>query len=99
MNRLITALCFIAAAAGVHADVKLPALFSDHIILQRGKPVALWGWADPGEEVTVKFGDQSKKATTESDGSWKVKLDELKASSEPAELKIQGKNEITLHDV
>ncbi|HEY2573667.1 MAG TPA: sialate O-acetylesterase, partial [Verrucomicrobiaceae bacterium] len=99
MKRLITALCFAITAAAVHADVKLPALFSDHIVLQRGKPVAIWGWADPGEEVTVKFGDQSKKAATGADGSWKVKLDELKASSEPAELKIKGRNEITLHDV
>ncbi len=98
MNRLVIALS-LAAAATLHADVKLPALFSDHIVLQRGKPVAVWGWADPGEEVTVKFGDQLKKAVTDKDGDWKVKLDELKASSEPAELIIKGKNEIVLKDV
>jgi sialate O-acetylesterase len=98
MKRLVTAFSLLAAAS-LHADVKLPTLFSDHIVLQRAKPVAVWGWADPGEEVTVKFGDQSKKATADKDGAWKVKLDELKASSEPAELRIKGKNEIVLQDV
>ena len=49
---------FIAcAAAGVaHANVKLPALFTDHMVLQQGKPVPVWGWADNGEEITVEFG-------------------------------------------
>ncbi len=98
MKRLVTIFSLLAAAV-LHANVKLPALFSDHIVLQRGKPVAVWGWADPGEEVTVKFGDQSKKATADQDGAWGVKLDELKASSEPAELRIKGKNEIVLQDV
>ncbi len=98
MKRLITALSLVTAVM-LHAEVKLPALFSDHIVLQRGKPVAIWGWADPGEEVTVKFGAQLKLAATDKDGAWKVKLDELKASSEPAELIIKGKNEIVLKDV
>lgn len=98
MKRFVLALPLVAATL-LHADVKLPALFSDHIVLQRGKPVAVWGWADPGENVTVKFGDQSKSATADKDGAWKVKLDALQASSEPAELSIKGKNEIVLKDV
>ncbi len=98
MKRLVLSLSLLATAL-LHADVKLPALFSDHIVLQRGKPVAVWGWADPGEEVTVKFGEQSKKATAGKDGAWKVTLDALQASSEPAELRFKGRNEIVLKDV
>lgn len=97
--KLLVAVLFLVAAATLSADVKLPALFSDHIVLQRGKPVPVWGWADAGEELTVKFGDQLKKAAADKDGAWKVMLDALKASGEPAELIIKGKNEIVLKDV
>lgn len=83
----------------LHADVKLPSVFSDHLVLQRDKPVAVWGTADAGEAVTVTFGGQSKQATAGPDGSWKVALDALKASSEPAELKVKGKNEVVFKDI
>ncbi|MFZ4764077.1 MAG: sialate O-acetylesterase [Roseimicrobium sp.] len=94
-------LCFLSlfAAAFAHADVKLPAVFTDHLVLQRGKPVAVWGTADAAEEITVSFADQSKKATAGKDGSWKASLDKLEASAEPRELKVKGKNEIVLKDV
>ncbi|CAN5909066.1 sialate O-acetylesterase [soil metagenome] len=93
---LLLSLC---SAGFLHAEVKLPAIFADHLVLQRGKPVAIWGTAAEGEEVTVKFGEQSKKSKAGKDGSWKVTLEALKASSEPAELSIKGTNEIVLKDV
>ena len=86
-------------AGSLHADVKLPAIFTDHLVLQRNKPVAIWGWADSGEDITVKFGEQSKKATADKEGAWKVTLDALETSSTPAELTIKGKNSITLKDI
>ncbi|HSJ02307.1 MAG TPA: sialate O-acetylesterase [Verrucomicrobium sp.] len=89
----------LLTGGALHADVKLPAVFTDHLVLQRDKPVAIWGTADSGEEVTVTFGNQSKKATTGADGSWKVALDALKASNDPAELKVKGKNEVVLKDI
>ncbi len=97
MKRIVLLLTALASTA--HAEVKLPALFSDHLVLQRDKPVAIWGTADAGEEVTVKFADQSKKATASKDGAWKVTLDPLKTSSTPAELTVKGKNEIKLADI
>lgn len=95
------ALCLLSvlAAGFVQADVKLPAVFGDHLVLQRGKPVAVWGTADPGEEVSVTFAEQTKKATADKDGAWKVALDKLEASAEGRELKVKGKNEITFKDV
>jgi len=80
------------------ADVRLPHLLSNHIVLQREKPVAIWGWADPGEKVTVTLGEESKAATADKEGRWKVALKAHPAGG-PYEITIAGKNKITLSDV
>jgi sialate O-acetylesterase len=80
------------------ADVKPAALFSDHMVLQQGMAVPVWGWADPGEQVTVTIGDQKQTATTGDDKKWMVKLTDLKAG-DPTEMTIAGKNSITIKDV
>jgi len=97
MKRILPLFALLAGLA--HADVKLPAVISDHLVLQREKPVAIWGWADEGEEVTVTFAGQSKKAVAAKDGSWSVSLDALIASADPRELTVKGKNEIVLKDI
>ena len=63
-------------------------LFSDHMVLQRGMPVPVWGTAKAGTKVTVKFGSQEKSAEADKDGKWMVRLDALNASATPAELII-----------
>jgi sialate O-acetylesterase len=73
------------------AGFRLAAPISDHMVLQREKPVAVWGWADAGESVTVAFAGQSKTATADADGKWMLKLDALKASAEPRTLVVSGK--------
>lgn len=95
-----TVLLLTALGGGwLHADVRLPAVFTDHLVLQRGKPVAVWGTADAGEAISVSFADQKKSTMAGADGSWKVTLDALAASKEGRELKVQGKNEVVLKDV
>lgn len=96
----------LAIGAGVlmfsstlHADVTLPALFTDHMVLQRGTTVPVWGWADEGEEVTVTFAGQTKKTKAGADKKWKVKLESLKANAEAAALTVAGKNTLTINDV
>ena len=74
------------------AGFRLAAPISDHMVLQREKPVAVWGWADAGESVTVAFAGQSKSATANADGKWILKLDALKASAEPRTLVVSGKD-------
>ena len=74
------------------AGFRLAAPISDHMVLQREKPVAVWGWADAGESVTVAFADQSKSATAGADGKWMLKLDALAASAEPRTLVVTGKD-------
>jgi len=73
------------------AGFRLAAPISDHMVLQREKPVAVWGWADAGESVTVAFGGQSKSAPADADGKWMLKLDALTASAEPRSLVVTGK--------
>ena len=79
------------------ADVKLPKVIGSNMVLQRDMAVPVWGWADNGEEVTVTINGQTKK-TTAADGKWILKLDAMSAGG-PFEMKIQGKNEITLNNV
>ncbi len=79
------------------ADVRLPALFSDGMVLQQGMEVPVWGWAGDGEQVTVTFRSQTVK-TTARDGKWMLKLKKLKAGG-PDELVVKGNNSITLKNV
>lgn len=87
-----------SSSANLRADVRLPRIFSDHMVLQRQAPVSIWGWADAGEEVTVSFAGQSKTAKPEVGGKWLVKLDKL-AGSGPQVLTVKGKNTLTVNDV
>ena len=83
---------FIGGSSLFAASFRLAAPISDHMVLQREKPVAVWGWADAGESVTVAFAGQSKSATADADGKWMLKLDALKASAEPRTLVVTGKD-------
>ena len=56
------------------ADLKLASPFSDHMVLQRGKPVPVWGPADAGQDVTVKFGSQQAGAKADDKGNWRADL-------------------------
>jgi len=91
-------LALVSIAASAVAEVKLPAVFTDHMVLQRGQAVPVWGWAAPNEKVTVTFRDQTKTATADADGKWLVKLDALDVG-EPGSLTVKGTNEINRSDV
>jgi len=99
-KRLYTAAgcLFLLFAAGVSAEVKPAALFSDHIVLQRGMPAPVWGTAEPGEAVRVTLDRQTRSTTAGPDGRWMVRLRKMKAGG-PYEIHIQGKNSLTIHDV
>jgi sialate O-acetylesterase len=86
-------------ATSVSAEVKLPNVIGNDMVLQRDLPVPIWGWADKGEEVTVTFAGQSKTAKPGKNGKWMVKLSALKANSKPATLTIKGSNEINLENI
>ncbi len=81
------------------ADVKVPALFADHMVMQRERPIKFWGWADPQETVEVRFGNASAKAVADTTGKWQLELPAMPASKTPSSLSIQGKNKIEIKDV
>ncbi|WP_339908516.1 sialate O-acetylesterase [Symmachiella dynata] len=88
---LLLAIIFTAPAA-VDADVTVPQFFGNHMVLQRDKPVKLWGWADKGEKVTVALGEAQQETTADDDGRWSVHFPARPASREPVAITIQGKD-------
>ena len=91
-------LAAMLGALSVRAEVRLPAIFSDHLVLQRDVVVPVWGWADPGERVTVSVAGQKQSTHAGADGRWTVKLAKL-AGGEATTLTVQGKNTLTIQDV
>ena len=69
-------------------------LFQSNMVLQRDKPVAIWGWASPGEKVTVAFAGQTRTTTANQDRSWKITLDPMPANSEPQPLTVKGETKV-----
>jgi sialate O-acetylesterase len=92
----LLALCTLSTVT--RADVSLPSIFGDHMILQRDAKVPLWGKAAAGERVTVKIAGQEKAITADDNGKWRVTLDPINAP-DPVELTVTGDNTITFKDV
>ncbi|HEY5550872.1 MAG TPA: sugar-binding domain-containing protein [Opitutaceae bacterium] len=83
----------LAATAPLGAALQLASPFGDHMVLQRGMPVPVWGTADPGDKITVAFAGQKKSATADSAGKWRVTLEPLKASAQPRDLVVSSGNQ------
>jgi len=96
--RIVPAVVFATLSTLAHADIKLPALFSEHMVLQGGVKVPVWGSADPGEEVSISIGKQTKTTKADNKGKWRVVLDPLKPE-QGLELTAKGKNTVTAKDV
>jgi sialate O-acetylesterase len=97
MKRLLIA-ALISWAAPALADVRLPALFTDHMVLQQGQKNRVWGSADPGEDVIVTIAGQRQTAKANDKGKWQVTLDALPVGG-PHTLAITGKNKLAVEDV
>lgn len=82
----------------VQAEVRLPSLISDHMVLQRDIETSIWGWADPDEEIRVSFRGREISQTADHDGCWRVMLPPMTAGG-PFELSIQGENKLVISDV
>jgi sialate O-acetylesterase len=87
------------AASGPRTELTLSPPFSDHAVLQRDKPVPVWGRAGAGDPISVSFHGQTVHTVTGADGRWSVALAPLGASAEPADLVVAGQTTVTLHDV
>ncbi len=95
-STLGTALVILASPA--FAIVRLPSVFSDHMVLQRDVPIPVWGWADPGEEITVTIAGQTQSTKADAAGKWRVKLAPLSAT-DTLTFTVKARNTLTVNDV
>lgn len=101
--RFTMSLLVLASFGVCHAELKLSAVFSDHMVLQQKKPILVWGWTDPGEGVAITLSgggnEHSVAATADRSGRFEVKLPAMEASFKPHTLKIQADETRVLQDV
>jgi sialate O-acetylesterase len=100
MKRIIAIGCtaLICLFQQVNAEVKLPRLVRDSMVLQRDAKIRIWGWAAPGEKLSIKFNSKQYKATAGKDGKWAVFLAPMKAGG-PYQMNIDASNHIVLKDI
>lgn len=89
LRLIILGLCLQGASAG---ELRLAALFSDGMVLQRGRPVPVWGWADPGAVVQVVFKGSTHEGVADTEGRWRIELDPLSADAQPDTLMVRLKD-------
>jgi sialate O-acetylesterase len=98
----VVGLCLLAAGAPAARQqdrgLRLPALISDHMVLQRDIAVSLWGWAAPGASVSASMNGQTASATTDAGGRWRTWLNPMPAGG-PYDLVIRADREVTIRDV
>ena len=97
--RLATIPLFVLMSVSlVSADVRMPSILSDGMVLQRGRPIPVWGWAEPNESVAVTMADQSASTVADGQGKWSLELGEVPAGG-PYVMTIKGRNTLVLSDV
>lgn len=89
------------ACMSVQADVKLPAIISDNMVLQQRTDVKIWGKADPGENiiVTTSWSRKVRKTTADTEGRWELAIPTPKSTSEPQTLTVRGRNTIEIGNI
>lgn len=98
MSRILLSLFLFVCCHMAFADVRLPKIFGDHMVLQRDKPITIWGWAAPKEKITIQLNKQSKSVVTGKNGEWRISLGPEGAGG-PFQLIVKGKNTITISDI
>ena len=91
-------LSMLLLSADLFGNVRLPVLISDGMVLQRDNNINIWGWADAGEKVSVKFNGKTFRTVTGTDGKWKIVIPSMKTGG-PFTMKITGKNTIIINDI
>ncbi len=98
IKKLLFLFLLIVFSIPFYGMVTLPGIFSDNMVLQRDIPLTIWGWADKGEKIEIKFNQQLLKTKADKNGQWKVVLAKEKAGG-PYNLHVKGKNEILINNV
>ncbi len=92
------AVCALTFGPAARAEVRLPKVFSSHMVLQREMPLVIWGWAQPGETVNVELATEKQQTTANDKGEWKVTVPAMKAGG-PYTLTVTGSNTVRFDDV
>ena len=90
--------CSIALAPSALADIRLPKIIGDHMVLQAEKLATIWGWADPQEKIEVTLGSKTATTAANAEGKWSVKLD-VPAAGAALEMSVRGNNTVTVKDI
>lgn len=98
MKQFLLLFCISFAGSTVQANIRLPKIFGDSMVLQRDQVIPFWGWAEGGEKITVQFHNQQKTARAGKDGKWKLLLGAETAGG-PYTLTVKGKNTTVLKDI
>lgn len=100
MRKIILFLAFsLTASQALLAELKLPSIIDDHMVLQQEQSNPVWGWDAPGTKVTVSFAGQNYSANAGRDGKWMVKLAPQPANSTSQTLSISGSSKREIQDV
>ena len=100
MKKFVLFLTFnLALLPALRAELKLPAIFGDHMVFQQKQADPIWGWDTPGTKVTVSFAGQNYSTTAGADGKWTVKLVPLAANASPQTLTVTGSSKREIRDV
>jgi sialate O-acetylesterase len=85
----------------VQAEIRLPAVISSHMVVQQQQPIVLWGWAEAGETISVKFRGQTANSQADTQGNWRIELPPAAADSRPSSLTVSGSRSpaVTLVDI
>ncbi len=97
-TRFLAALAIFLASHSVQAALKMPNIFGDHMVVQQKMPIKVWGWTNPGQEVSVELAGKSVSAKANSDGRFDVSLPEMPAGG-PHTMTIRADDTITFEDV
>jgi len=96
---LLLTLTVLGAASQLHANVTLSAIFGDHMVLQQGTKIPVWGQADPGELVQVSLGKTQLRTVADAQGHWRVEFPPRVNTANPTTLVVAGKNIFSFQDV
>ncbi len=95
---LLSLLMMALVISSSRAEIRLPKVFGNHMVLQCDKPLVFWGWADPGETVKIQAGAQSVSAKANDSGEWQATLPAMKAGG-PIKVVITGSSQVEFDDI
>ncbi|MFZ6033412.1 MAG: sialate O-acetylesterase [Melioribacter sp.] len=98
MKKFQSIIILLLLASILYAQVRLPKLISDGMVLQREVPLKIWGWASPGEKVEIKFIDSAYSVAASDKGKWQIMIPPQNAGG-PYKMEISASNKITINDI